>query len=1114
MLNTRMLIVRLLFSFLGCCLLLAAPLNGLAPVYAADPPAGQEGPVNPAFEAFTATKLQQKAAQQSEETSTEPFYGYIPHPVNLSQIDDVPVQKPVMEASTVLPGAGSNAMLTGLPATFDWWTLGKVTPVKNQNPCGACWIFGNLAALDSRVAIVNTTLYDFSEQNVAACVDPAWTYLINNKCNGGGDSFIAFDTLSRKGTRLELDDPYNTTTINTEPCNVYPTYQEVTGFHIIADSVITTDEINLVKNAVYNYGPVSMAFYWNAGYLYASSGAYTNVYYGPTTNVANHLVSVIGWNDAVPHPAGGGYGAWIVKNSWGPAWANSGYFYMCYGSGNMCEVVSYQGHRAYDANDKLYTWDEVGWTASRGWGTDYSAWMANVYTANPAGSLTHVDFWATGNNAQYQINVMNGSFGALLATQSGVCTELGYYSISLNSPIALTAGQQFTVAVKMTTPGWGYPIPVEHAYLYATPTFQPNVSFIKHFDIDAWTDLATVSRNAVLRARVNSGIITASAPVVANLSTGASNITNTTARLNGELISNGNENPTVHIYWGLTDGVTTPANWTNDINLGQQPAGTFYSDITGLTTGSTYYYRCYAINSAGDSWASSAASFIAQENIKLIGADDAASYSTATPGYMFMSRWAASSSGIVSTIRVKGTGNGAAKVAVYADSGGQPGALLGYQNSSTPIIAGWNTITLAQTASVTAGTSYWLATASGTGCLGFVYPTTATSAYKAIDYNTLTFSSNPSGITNQQTWYMQAAGWGTTVAPSAPVVTNGTGASLVTEATARLNGEVTSTGGQSPAVHVYWGDNDGGTTAGNWDHDVNLGTLSAGAFYTDIAGLTASTAYYYRCYAINSAGADWADSTASLTTSTIQQKLIGADDAASYSTATPGYMFMSRWAASSSGTVSTIKVKGTGAGAVKVAIYADSGSQPGTLLGYQNSSTPISAGWNTISLSQTASVTAGTSYWLATASGTGCIGFVYPTTATSCYKAIDYNTLTFSSSPSGITNQTTWYMLSAGWGSSAPVTPPAAPVIVAPGTSILFKWNAADSATNYGLQVSATSDFQAGTLVFDNQSLGNVTQYEVSGLSIGTTYYWRVNASNSGGTSPWSQVRSITMQTQ
>ncbi|GAI46083.1 unnamed protein product, partial [marine sediment metagenome] len=103
----------------------------------------------------------------------------------------------------------------------------------------------------------------------------------------------------------------------------------------------------------------------------------------------------------------------------------------------------------------------------------------------------------------------------------------------------------------------------------------------------------------------------------------------------------------------------------------------------------------------------------------------------------------------------------------------------------------------------------------------------------------------------------------------APTVTNNGGESNVTASSARLNGEVTDTGGDNPTVHIYWGDNDGGTTAANWDHDENLGTKGVGTFYYDAPSLSPSTTYYYRCYATNPAGSDWADSAASFTTTPV-----------------------------------------------------------------------------------------------------------------------------------------------------------------------------------------------------------------------------------------------------
>jgi len=103
-------------------------------------------------------------------------------------------------------------------------------------------------------------------------------------------------------------------------------------------------------------------------------------------------------------------------------------------------------------------------------------------------------------------------------------------------------------------------------------------------------------------------------PVVTNAS-GASDITTTSARLNGILIDNGNENPTVHIFWGTSDGGTNQSAWENDINLGTLPEGPFYYDITGLSPNTTYYYRCYAQNSAGSDWADETASFITWASI-------------------------------------------------------------------------------------------------------------------------------------------------------------------------------------------------------------------------------------------------------------------------------------------------------------------------------------------------------------------------------------------------------------------------------------------------------------------------------------------------------------------
>jgi len=97
-----------------------------------------------------------------------------------------------------------------------------------------------------------------------------------------------------------------------------------------------------------------------------------------------------------------------------------------------------------------------------------------------------------------------------------------------------------------------------------------------------------------------------------------------------------------------------------------------------------------------------------------------------------------------------------------------------------------------------------------------------------------------------------------------PKVNNNTGAIDIAEISATLRGEITYTGGENPDVTIFWGDNDSGTT-GSWDNSINIGDQNS-SFSTNITGFEQIKTYYYRCYATNSGGESWADSTTNFTT--------------------------------------------------------------------------------------------------------------------------------------------------------------------------------------------------------------------------------------------------------
>jgi Leucine-rich repeat (LRR) protein len=104
-----------------------------------------------------------------------------------------------------------------------------------------------------------------------------------------------------------------------------------------------------------------------------------------------------------------------------------------------------------------------------------------------------------------------------------------------------------------------------------------------------------------------------------------------------------------------------------------------------------------------------------------------------------------------------------------------------------------------------------------------------------------------------------------------------------------------------------------------------------------------------------------------------------------------------------------------------------------------------------------------------------------------------------------------WFEIMVCWDT---IAIPESPILVSPAdketeldTILTFSWKRCPMADSYTIQLSTTPDF---TDLVANYSGITDTTIGIADLAEGTTYYWRVNATNIMGTSPWSEVWEFT----
>ena len=375
-------------------------------------------------------------------------------------------------------------------SSFDLRDEGLVTPVRNQGNADVCLSFATIASLESTTLRKTGETIDLSpfqmlyfaqmgtEEREANGVNE---YMPDNPYGGGYLPIYLAGSLAAGKGAARLQEGVNDGTLDMDESQRYASDVRLTDTTYINSSgkayweEPSPDELQqVVKNAIENKGPVVIEFL--SSFEYSNYNSETGSYYISSSmwnGGADHSAVIIGWDDSYsrfnfsewqrPYSDG----AWLVKNSWGEDFGNDGYCWISYEDASLGFIGVFEGEQTR-ADESIYQKDIAGWRDSLSVDGTGSGYAANIFTSERNEKLDRVMLCTTGIGATYQVDIYRGIVdganprsGELVSTQKGSEEQPGYHTIELDTSVALTKGDTFSVVVSMENASYAYPIAVE-----------------------------------------------------------------------------------------------------------------------------------------------------------------------------------------------------------------------------------------------------------------------------------------------------------------------------------------------------------------------------------------------------------------------------------------------------------------------------------------------------------------------------------------------------------------------------------------------------------------------------------------------------------------------------
>ncbi|MGC9358077.1 MAG: C1 family peptidase [Anaerolineae bacterium] len=241
------------------------------------------------------------------------------------------------------------------PTSFDWRSYqgsNWLTSIKNQGGCGSCWAFSAVGVAEAAHNIYSNDPNldkDLSEQYLVSDCHNLSTY---QTCCGGSKN-LALGYIRDSGVPDEGCMPYvdgDGCSCEGGSCDSNCAYR-LSGYcsdrtcsdrcgdwssrlEYIGSMGSVSSDPQTIKQALIDKGPLAVSMGIGSAYIGYWDG---DIYRCADDTSTNHAVIIVGYNDS------GGY--WLVRNSWGTGWGDSGYFKLGYGECRVEDYVYYADAR-------------------------------------------------------------------------------------------------------------------------------------------------------------------------------------------------------------------------------------------------------------------------------------------------------------------------------------------------------------------------------------------------------------------------------------------------------------------------------------------------------------------------------------------------------------------------------------------------------------------------------------------------------------------------------------------------------------------------------------------------------------------------------------------------